>query len=130
MSSLTLASISWDRGLLLFAPRRRNVKNAWRISMCAITLAICASIPVWLNHRVAANCDSEIMICALVYVDIEGNIINEQTDIAASSFRIIIMNFVTSYVITTIHLIVFGGLIIGIGHYDSYNMTHICLKPW
>ena len=69
------------------------------------------------------------MICALVYVDIEGNIINEQTDIAASSFRIIIMNFVTSYVITTIHLIVFGGLIIGMGYNDSYSMTHICLKP-
>ena len=65
MSSLILAGISWDRGLLLFSPRRRTARTAWIISGMAFMISICASIPFWINHNIVTNCHHKTQTCGL-----------------------------------------------------------------
>ena len=114
MSSLILAGIAWDRLLLLFCPARRTTRAAWLLSGFALLLSVAASVPYWISHRVVANCELEIMICAVVFVnETTGAVINESEFAYQFGLRTTIVNFVTSYLITLVHLVVFGVLIIG-----------------
>lgn len=118
MSSLILAGISWDRGLLLFSPRRRTARTAWIISGVAFIISICASIPFWINHNIVTNCHHKTQTCGLHIIvtdDTTGEkqIITETLQGRRISYRMVITSFVCSYVITVLHLLIFGGLIIG-----------------
>jgi len=114
MSALLLAGIAWDRLLLLFCPARRTNGIAWLISLVAFTLSTTASIPVWIAHRVVANCELRIMTCVYALVNQTTNeVINESPFAFEFGLRSTIVTFITSYAITLVHLLLFGILIIG-----------------
>ena len=114
MSALLLAGIAWDRLLLLFCPARRTNKIAWMLCLVAFTLSGSASIPYWISHRVVANCELEIMTCGFILVNETTNEVINESDFAIEfGLRSTIVTFITSYVITLVHLILFGTLIIG-----------------
>ena len=80
-----LAGISWDRGLLLFAPRRRTKRNSWIICSCAALLSALAAIPAGMHHNIVAYCgdpsdessDDWVRACSLVVKNATGGIVHD-----------------------------------------------------
>ena len=98
MSSLILAGISWDRGLLLFSPRRRTSRTAWIISGVAFMISVCASVPFWINHNIVTNCHHKTQTCGLHIIVTDDTTGEKQiiTDTLQGRRRVITYRYIVS----------------------------------
>jgi len=67
-----------------------------------------------MHHNVLANCEQNVRVCALVTMNsTTGEIIHDFCPYSRKvTYRMVLINFVTSYLITVFHLVIFGTMII------------------